>query len=527
MPDQKKDSETEVDVSQKSTIDHDFTTSYKNSEGEEIFISGHDEVSNEDIVPKKKKFGVGKAVSLFLILSSLFFLGAGAYFGNSVFSTADQVIVQNDDCKGLLDFRCLKLPDVLNNNQRTKLKGEDEGRTNFLVIGLDEAADLSDSIILVSYFYNEKKAVTLNIPRDTYAVGYFPNASGQEVSNTGKINEIYAVASRVRPDDESAGANALSNTLSKEFDMPIHYWAVTNFQAVQQVIDELGGVDVDVDKAFTDYEYPNKSYGYIRPAPSFQVGTQSMNGERALIYARSRKGDNDGGDYARSRRQSIVMEAIAKKAKSKGIFGNINNISSYLKILGDNVKTNVQLDEMISFYKLNENINVDDSFLRIVWTADEKIWCNGSLDLGRGSHTTYCDGPYSYVGTKNTSRYREKARTTIKNMLVEAQSEDLYQAQVGILGNQSNDTTIAQNTLFNLGFDNVLFNNAYKSITAATRTSKEKTTVYIADDKLRDAFSKQNFPSSFKYTLESQIPDDKPVPANLKNAKIIVWVESI
>jgi hypothetical protein len=112
-------------------------------------------------------------------------------------------------------------------------------------------------------------------------------------------------------------------------------------------------------------------------------------------------------------------------------------------------------------------------------------------------------------------------------MLVESQSAELYQAQTAVFGNQSNDTTVAQNTLFNLGFESVTVNNNYKTIKAATATSKEKTTVYIADDKLRDAFSKQKFSDKFKYTLESQIPSEKTVPANLKNAKIIVWVESI
>jgi LCP family protein required for cell wall assembly len=536
MSDHKKDSENEVDIDHKSVVDHDFVGSYVNSEGEEVIVSGHDEISDERVVPKKKRFGIGKAVSLLLILSSLFFLGAGAYFGHSVFSTADQVIVQNDECKGLLDFKCLKLPNVLNNNQRTKLKGEDEGRTNLLVIGVDEAASLSDTIILVSYFYSEKKVVTLNIPRDTYAVGYFPNASGQEVSNTGKINEIYPIAAQSRPDDESAGANALSNTISKEFDIPIHYWAVTNFQAVQQVVDELGGIEVSVDKTFTDVfpkiEVPagvpcNRTV-YVEGGAycefTFEAGVNNFDGNMSLIFARARKYSSD---FDRSKRQSEVIQATAKKAKSKGIFGNINSISSYLKILGDNVKTNVQLDEALSFYKLTEDVNVDDSFFRIIWSTDQTIWCSGSLELGRGSHSTYCDGPYSYVGTKNNSQYREKARTTVKNMLVESQSAELYQAQTAVFGNQSNDTTVAQNTLFNLGFESVTVNNNYKTIKAATATSKEKTTVYIADDKLRDAFSKQKFSDKFKYTLESQIPSEKTVPANLKNAKIIVWVESI
>jgi|694.fasta_scaffold112529_2 LCP family protein required for cell wall assembly len=536
MSDQKKDENSDLQDSNNSHLEsvteHDFVKVYKDENNQDVVISEHEETN----IKPKKRFGIGKVVSLFLILSSLFFLGAGAYFGYNVFTTADQVIVQNDECKGVFNFSCLNLPNPLSNNDRTKLKGEDEGRTNLLIIGLDEAAGLSDTIILVSYFYNEKKVVTLNIPRDTYAIGYFPNARGQEVSNTGKINEIYPIAQQVRPDDESAGANALTNTISKEFDIPIHYWAVTNFQAVGQVVDELGGIEVNVEETFTDV-FPKIEVPRGTPCArtvfveggsycefTFEAGVNNLNGSMALIFARARKYSSD---FDRSKRQSQVIQAVAKKGKEKGIFGNINNIRAYLQILGTNVKTNVQLDEMLSFYKLTEDVDVDSSFFRITWSTDQKIWCSGSLELGRGSHSIYCDGPNSYVGSRNNSRFRERARSTIKNMLVEAQSEELYQSQVAVLGNQSNDTTIAQNTLFNLGFGSILFNNAYRPITAATRTSKEKITVYISDDKLRDAFSKQTFPETFKYTLESQLPEDKVLPNNMKNAKVVVWVDSI
>jgi anionic cell wall polymer biosynthesis LytR-Cps2A-Psr (LCP) family protein len=74
-----------------------------------------------------------------------------------------------------------------------------------------------------------------------------------------------------------------------------------------------------------------------------------MNGERALIYARSRMAGADGGDFARSRRQSIVIEGILNEVKAQGVFGNINNIRGYLQILGDNLRTNMQLNEMLSF----------------------------------------------------------------------------------------------------------------------------------------------------------------------------------
>lgn len=486
----------------------------------------YSETPKSEKVHKKKGFSLGKFLSLVLILSSLFFLGAGAFAGYFIFTTADEVIVSDDDCRGLLDLKCLKIPNPLG-SQRVKLKGEDEGRTNLLVIGLDNAASLSDTIILISYFYNEKKVVTLNIPRDTYITTSFANSSGNRVFFSEKINAVYSYASSANPGDPAAGANALSELISREFEVPIHYWAVTNFKAVQQVVNELGGIEVNVDIPFTDCQFPNLKNPniYLRPCPSFQAGLQTMDGDQALIYARSRNAPQDPGDFARSRRQSVVIQSIAKKAKSKGIFGNLNNIRAYLKIFGENVKTNVKLDEMHSFYKLTEEINVDDAFLRIVWDNGNGILCDGPQSSGRGYHLLYCGG--QIVGSNGNSPAKQRARRAVQNMLIESQSSELYQSQVVYLGNQSDDTFKARNTLVDMGFESQIFNNSYSPIAPATATSVEKITIYIPDQKLRELFAKLSPKPDFDYELQAELPSDKTLPSNASGAKIIVWVESI
>lgn len=486
-------------------------------------------------VKPKKRFTFGKVISLFLIISSVFLLGFGAYFVYSLAATADKVIVSDgQECNNIFDIKCLKVENPFDTNKRAKLKGEDEGRTNLLVIGADKAAGLADTIIVISYYYNEKKVVTVNIPRDTFVTTTYPNENNKSVRISEKINAVYPFATRARPNDEAAGANALINLISTEYQIPIHYWAVTNFTTVKQVVDELGGIEINVEKTFTDVFPKSEVPREIKCVKTvivedgayceftFQAGPNSLNGDMALIFARSRKYSSD---FDRSKRQSEVIQAVAKKAKEKGIFGNINNIRSYLKIFGDNIKTNVQLDEMLSFYKLTENVNVDESFYRAIWSSGNGFLCAGDISAGRGYHITYCGG--DLIGGGGNSTAKKTATSFMKNLLFEAQSSQLYNSEIGIIANKAPEATKIKTALQNLKFESVNVNNTYKPITAATTKSKQKITIYIADQKIKALFDKLPTKPNFDFTIESSVPAEKEIPETYKSYPILIWVESI
>jgi len=231
------------------------------------------------------------------------------------------------------------------------------------MIGKDSAAGLTDTIIIASYYHKEKKVVTLNIPRDFYVfdgVGSY------------KINAVAAFAEgrKTAGFSEIGGEEFLANFLAKEFGIPIHYWVSVNFAGFKSVIDQLGGIDVDVDIPFTDCEYPTDNYsGYIRPCPSFKQGTQKMDGTKALIYSRSRHGDNgQGSDFERGRRQQQIIQSVIATIKTQNLAINASKINAYLDILGKNMKTSVKLDEMLSAYEIFKNINIDEirnNFIRV------------------------------------------------------------------------------------------------------------------------------------------------------------------
>ena len=484
----------------------------QNPSSNPILINSQKTISKKvKTIKNSSDFSIGKLISLSLIIASIFFLIAGGYFGYQIIANGKS---QNNN------FSLVNILPQMGRffvGNRTALKGEEIGRTNILLLGLDVEAGLTDSIMLVSYFHKEKKIVTLNIPRDFYI-----NIPGVV---TEKINAIYPLAKAQKPSDPDWGAKVLSNFVAGEFGIEVDYWAVTNFGGVKEVIDTLGGVPVNVDNDFQDFEFPKDDYsGYMRPAPKFTKGVENMNGSRAMIYARSRHGTGtEGSDFARSRRQSIVLQAILEKIKQQGIFGNLTQINNYLNILGNNLTTNMKTDEMLSLADLSREIDLKKNFLRTNWNNSLDFLCDGQNEFG-AYVLTYGDGTdCGYVaGTEKAkiSTYRQKARTFVQEILTKAQNEKLFSSQILILGNNSDQSTKVQNNLVKLGFINLQINNNYNKITKATLTSKEEITVIASPD-----FGTQidNLGFNFPYRLLTQTPQNFSLPKN--TADIIIWFE--
>ena len=105
--------------------------------------------------------------------------------------------------------------------------------------------------------------------------------------------------------------------------IPIHYNVTINFEVFKQIVDTLGGIDVEIENTFTDSEYPIEGkeddpvIANRYETVTFTKGLEKMNGERALKYVRSRHGDGaEGTDFARSKRQQKVILAIKDKLMS-------------------------------------------------------------------------------------------------------------------------------------------------------------------------------------------------------------------
>lgn len=211
---------------------------------------------------------------------------------------------------------------------------------NVLLLGTDERADevegplRTDTIILATLDLNSQTAGMLSLPRDLWVP--IPN-----FNMTTKINTAYGlgVANRY----PGGGPQLVMDTVSSFVGQEVPYYVRINFDGFEQMIDLIGGVDIDVPKTIHDEMYPTEDYGY--ETFHLDAGMQHMDGDTALKYARTRNVDDD---YGRSRRQQDVIRAVLDKVRSAEMLPSLlTNAPSLLTTFANSFSTNIPLDKMI------------------------------------------------------------------------------------------------------------------------------------------------------------------------------------
>jgi LCP family protein required for cell wall assembly len=241
-----------------------------------------------------------------------------------------------------------------------KLKGEDRGRINILLLGMGgknhEGGLLTDTIILVSLDTQEKKAALLSIPRDL--------SVPIEGRGWRKINNINAYAELQEP---GSGGLAVSQAIGDILEIPIDYYVRLDFKGFVNIIDELGGIKVYVENTLDDKRYPIMGMEDAEPYEArfehlhIEKGWQKMDGELALKYVRSRHAAGvEGSDFARSRRQQKVLEAVKEKLLSKYVLFKPRMISSIINEIDEHVSTNLKIWEMVKLWNMFKDMESND-----------------------------------------------------------------------------------------------------------------------------------------------------------------------
>jgi polyisoprenyl-teichoic acid--peptidoglycan teichoic acid transferase len=233
-------------------------------------------------------------------------------------------------------------------NNEKLLAGEADDRINILLMGIGGQGHpgpyLTDTIILTSLQPSTNKVSLMSIPRDLSAP--IPGYGWRRINEANSFGEV----------KNGQGAKFASEVIGKIIDQPIHYYIRVDFSGFEKLIDELGGVKINVDADFVDNQFPTDNFGYQTIA--FKKGLQKMNGKTALNYARSRHGTNgESSDFARSKRQQKVLTAIKDQAFNFTTFMSFRKISALLNTYKDNVSTNLQPLEIYKFYKLAKNFD--------------------------------------------------------------------------------------------------------------------------------------------------------------------------
>ncbi len=216
-------------------------------------------------------------------------------------------------------------------------------RLNVLLLGIGgeghEGSQLTDTIIYASIDRKTNKVALVSIPRDLgVPLG----------GRTEKINAINAYAEKEHPGE---GPVRTAQALSELFQVRIDRVVRVDFRGFAKFVDALGGIEVDVPRAFTDREYPTPDEGpnpYQYTTVSFKAGKQTMDGTTALQYARSRHGNNgEGGDFARARRQQLVIEGIRRKVLALGTLGDPRKVSSLWETVSAHLSTDISAWDLL------------------------------------------------------------------------------------------------------------------------------------------------------------------------------------
>lgn len=215
------------------------------------------------------------------------------------------------------------------NGERGEEEKEEEANItlkpfNMMILGVDsrgEKRSRSDTMMLASVNPLQKKVTLLSIPRDTLA----------QIPGHGRDKFNHSMF--------FGGPPLVKETMEKFFGIEINHYVSVDFEGFIRLVDELGGIEVDVKRRM---KYHDPSDGTdINLSP----GIQLLNGEQALDYARFRKSDigSDASDFDRMDRQQEVVRKITDKATSLSTVFRVFNL---MEILGEHVKTDFTEEEV-------------------------------------------------------------------------------------------------------------------------------------------------------------------------------------
>lgn len=212
------------------------------------------------------------------------------------------------------------------------------GRTNVLVFGTEgydmsgssgngkhDGAQLTDSIMVVSFDQKTKDVALLSLPRDLKVA---------KACYSGKVNEVFT-CNNANGQNEEAGALALAEQVGQIFGITFQYWAHVNWGSLVEIVDALGGITVTLDEDINDYNY-------TKVVIKAGVPTR-LNGEQAVGLSRARHG-TQGGDFTRGNSQQKIVEGIIQELVSTGV--DLPKVLSLVNILGDNFRSNFSSDNI-------------------------------------------------------------------------------------------------------------------------------------------------------------------------------------
>ena len=240
---------------------------------------------------------------------------------------------------------------------------KDENRMNFLLLGIRGEGDadgglLTDAIMIVSFRKDTGRVALVSVPRDLYL-----QMPGEVVYE--KINTVYAIGNKKYKN----GLDYAKKTLAYVTGLHIDHAVEVNFDAFKDIVEILGGVAIYLDQPFIeDKQWGCDVMGKNCVPFGLNAGEQTLDGETALMYVRSRFSSSD---FDRIRRQQQVMLAIKDKILSLGILSDPLKVSGIIDILSKNIKTDVSPWQIPEFIKLAKKAKTNNIIRKVFESSAE------------------------------------------------------------------------------------------------------------------------------------------------------------
>ena len=276
-----------------------------------------------------------------------------------------------------------------------------DNKINILILGIGggnhDGPNLTDTIILATLDQKSNKITLSSIPRDLW----MPSLE----ANDKKINSAYAYGEAVR---KGGGGLALAEAAIRRITgQDVDYGIRIDFSGFVKAVDIVGGLDINVENSFDDYQYPingkeddpcgktSEELQILASASAeqqvqelscrykhlhFNKGLQRMDGEIALEFVRSRHAiGNEGSDFARSKRQEKVIKAFKDKILSAETLINPAKILDLYNVLKGSIDTDIKQDEFDDFVRLAQKMKQAKINSAVVDTGDEQAKRQGLL----------------------------------------------------------------------------------------------------------------------------------------------------
>lgn len=325
----------------------------------------------------KKKLPVKKIVKWSAIALLVIGLIVGGYFIYKFFITGGQIF------KGNL-INAVFSPGK-------ELAKDSYGRSNILLFGTSEddpgheAADLTDSMMLVSVDQDKKEAFLISIPRDLYVDYGRACPAGYQ----GKVNALYSCVKQ--KEGEEVAQDILRIKTGEVFGLTVQYSAHVNYTALREAVDAVGGITVNIDSSDPrgildrNFDWDCPKGGHTCYNVKYPNGPANLDGKHALYLARARgaNGETYGlpqANFDREKYQREILVALKDKAVSAGTLANPVAVNDLLTTLGKNVRTNFSAEEIKTLITLAQDVKSDAIASLVLNDPDNMLVTTGNIN---------------------------------------------------------------------------------------------------------------------------------------------------